>query len=282
MKAKSIILLSATLLGLAACSSDPELEQKNDGKTTITCSFDEFISPSTRTDVNPANKFAITWADGDIIGIFPREGFQEPFLIPKDQVGKSSATFDGGYWEVKNGMNYNAYYPFDKANFQSDKSKTAIPVTYLGQKQKGTTCSAGAFDYTYSDWTTAEDGNVNFKFHHIGAIYVLSLKIPATKTYTSLTIQANSSVIPTTGTYDLTAEKPAFVAKTTATSLTLNLEDFSGTANETAVFYLMLPPTDLSTAKLTAALSSGTETYTYNLPSQNVEAAHLYKVEGAL
>ena len=70
-------------------------------KSKIVCSVDEFITDnSSKTNTEPSN-FSITWASGDVIGIFPFEGYQEPFEIPVDQIGQESATFDGGYWEVK-------------------------------------------------------------------------------------------------------------------------------------------------------------------------------------
>lgn len=247
-------------------------------------SVDEFInSSSTRTNVDPSNNFAITWASGDVIGIFPREGYQEPFAIPANQVGKSKATFDGGYWALKNGLTYNAYYPFDKANFDSEAMKTKIPVTYHGQEQTGTACGIGAFDYTYSDWTEATGGTVNFKFHHIGAFAIFSLEYPATTTYTKLTFSANSNVIPTVGTYDLTSQNVSFVADNTklSNSITLALNNCSGTAGEKGTFYMMLPPMNLSTSELSLTLTSaaGTEC-SYSLEPLNIEAATKYELEG--
>ena len=267
----------------ASCNETNEF-MSGEEKMQVLFSVDEFInSSSTRTNVDPSNNFAITWASGDVIGIFPREGYQEPFAIPANQVGYSKATFDGGYWALKNGLTYNAYYPFDKANFDSEAMKTKIPVTYLGQEQIGTACGIGAFDYTYSDWTEATGGTVNFKFHHIGAFAIFSLEYPATTTYTKLTLSSNSNVIPTVGTNDLTAQNVSFVADNTklSNSITLTLNNCTGTAGEKGTFYMMLPPMNLSTNELTLTLTSeaGTEC-TYSLEPLNIEAATKYELEG--
>lgn len=66
----------------ASCNETNEF-MNGEEKMQVLFSVDEFInSSSTRTNVDPSNNFAITWASGDVIGIFPREGYQEPFAIP--------------------------------------------------------------------------------------------------------------------------------------------------------------------------------------------------------
>lgn len=271
--------LAISAIVFTACSSEIETAEQKIDETRVTFTIDEFLTSESRSNVNPANNYAVTWAEGDKIGIFPREGYQEPFEIPVEQVGLSKATFDGGYWALKEGLSYNAYYPFDKANFESADAKKTIPVSYVGQSQNGTTCNAGEFDYTYSDWTTATLGSINFKFHHLGAFLVIKLRIPATTTYTSLTLKADGNVIPTQGTYDLTAATPAFVGTTFDSSLPMNL-NYNGTADETATFYMMMPPVNLSSSELMVNLSTGTSSCTYEIPSQNIQAAHKYEVEG--
>ena len=256
-----------------------------DNKCRVVCSVDKFESESlSRTNTEPENGFLITWASGDVIGIFPREGYQEPFEIPADQVGNKSASFDGGYWDVKDGLQYNAYYPFDKRNFDSAEMKTKIPVTYEGQKQNGTSCDIGAFDYTYSDWGTAVDGKIGFDFHHIGAIAAFSLEYPATTTYTQMTLSVDDALIPLEGSYDLTATDVSFVAdeSSKAKSITLALENCSGVAGETGVFYMMLPPMDLSNNEviLTLRSSAGT-TCTYSInKTLNAKKGKLYRRTG--
>ena len=258
-------------------------------KNSISITVDRFVedvsgSALTKTSMDPANNFVITWADGDTIGIFPREGFQEPFKIPANQVGSATAKFDGGYWDIKDGLTYNAYYPFSIGNFMGSDMQTRIPVTYLGQYQNGTECNAGAFDYTYSDWTEASFGNVNFAFHHLGAILVLSLPIPASATYTSLAIVAEDAVIPTTGIYDLTATSPALIpdAQALTKSLGMQLNNFSGVKDEVSVFYMMMPPVNLTGTTVKVVLTAESGTCTYTVDSKNIQAGKLFRLAGTL
>lgn len=282
---KSIRLLLPCLLGMVvqSCSTEEnEIIVENKEKCQVLFTIDDFIPESlTRTNCDPTNGYAITWATGDAIGIFPREGDQEPFVIPVEQVGLSKAAFDGGYWALKDGKTYNAYYPFSRENYASSDMKTKIPISYLGQSQTGRECNVGAFDYTYSDWRTSVGGaGVNFSFHHIGSFLVLNLSIPANATYTALTLNTGSAVIPTSGTYDLTASTPEFVAKTKASSLSMQLKNFIGVAGEIATFYMMVPPMDLSAETLTVTLSTASSSCTYSVESKNILAAKLYNLTG--
>lgn len=277
---KGMILFIPLLL--LSCNEEQTITES---KCKIICSVDEFESTDlSRTTTDPNNNFLITWASGDIIGIFPREGYQEPFEIPTNQIGNTSASFDGGYWDVKDGLQYNAYYPFDKKNFDTADMKTKIPVSYIGQKQNGTSCNIGAFDYTYSDWKTASGGIVSFDFHHIGAIAVFSLKYPATTTYTKLTLSADDAVIPLEGTYDLTAEDVSFIAdeNSYSNSISLELNNCSGVAGETGVFYMMLPPMDLTNNEVTFTLTTSEGTVcSYSIEKAlNVKKGKLYRRTG--
>lgn len=258
------------IMSLLVLSCSKESETINNHNSKIIVSVEEFEpGEKTKTTVDPDNGFTITWASGDVIGIFPYEGYQEPFIIPADQVGKESATFDGGYWALKDGLKYNAYYPFDKANFDSAEMKTKIPVSYIGQYQNGNSCDIGAYDYTYSTWVEAVDGKAFFLFDHIGAIALFKFEYPATGNYTKLTLNADSEIFPAKGTYDLTAEEVAFVAdeESLQSSISVDLIYHSGTTGESGKIYMMLPPmTDLSEIQIYATLTTenGAE-YVYSL-----------------
>lgn len=287
MTAKFLIKGMMLFIPLFLASCNDEATTSMEDKCKIVCSVDLFESSNpSRTNTDPNNGFLITWASGDVIGIFPREGYQEPFEIPANQIGKENASFDGGYWDVKDGLQYNAYYPFDKRNFDSAEMKMRIPVTYIGQKQNGTSCDIGAFDYTYSDWGTASGGSISFDFHHIGAIAVFSLKYPATTTYTRMTLSVDEALIPLNGHYDLTAEDVKMIndEESLSTSISLELENCNGTAGETGVFYMMLPPMDLSNNEVTLTLTSAAgTTCTYSIEKAlNVNKGKLYRRTGVL
>ena len=253
------------------------------GKTHVLGYIDEFeTNGTTRSYADPTNNYTVTWMSGDVVGIFPREGYQEPFAIPANQVGQVWAEFDGGYWAMKDGWTYNAYYPFDKANFESADSKEMIPVSYIGQEQTGTDCCVGPFDYTYADWKEPENGSISFNFHHLGSFLVLTLPLPATATYTSLILNADQAVIPTKGTYDLTAATPTFIPdqESLASSLTMTLNNYNGTADDEAVFYMMMPPVDLSERALTVTLTTADASCTFDLDPFVSQARKLKKLTG--
>lgn len=282
MKLKFIISIVALWM-MVSCSND-SITTDNGQKTkgvAVSFSVDDFTSASTRTNIDPDNNYSITWAEGDVVGIFPYEGFQEPFIIPASQVGMASASFDGGYWDVVDGLSYNAYYPFDEANFKSADCKTMIPVDYSEQNQYGRKCNAGTHDFTYSDWAEAKDGNVHFRFHHIGAFYVLNLVIPETRSYEEVRIENRKyRTFPVKGFYDLTEETPRFIPSEEQPNkpLTLHLHDFKAKKDSVATFYIMIPPVDLVWDDYVAVLKSGKDEFRYNLPVVKATAGKLITV----
>lgn len=285
MDMKSILKVWLCIMPLFFVSCSEEESNSVESKSRIICTVDKFVSDNqSRTKTDPDNGFLITWASGDVIGIFPYEGYQEPFVIPTSQIGNTYATFDGGYWALKKGLKYNAYYPFDKANFESANMKAQIPVTYIGQGQNGTSCDIGAYDYTYSDWQTASGGAVNFSFHHLGAIGVFTLTYPATTTYTQLILSVDDALIPLKGTYDLTATDVSLAPdeSSMSTSLSLGLTNCSGVAGETGTFYMMLPPMDLSNNEVTLTLTSASGTScTYTIEkAMTIKKGKLYRRTG--
>lgn len=284
------LLVAAAVLGISSCSEQSlkETIQQDQPTAGVTFQIDPFVPAmtdalsGTRTTVSPGNVYNVTWACGDVLGIFPEDGCQVPFKIADSQAGQASAQFDGGNWAIKDGIAYNAYYPFNRELGLEENVETHIPVTYAGQQQTGQTCGVGAYDYTYSDWNTANDGTVNFSFHHIGAIVELTLNLPATTTYTKMTLSTGSSIIPMTGYYDLTAAQPAFVADngSKTSSLSVALNNFIGTAGQDAKVYFMMPPVDPTSTTMTVTLSTGYNSCTYSLTPAKLEAAKIARFTG--
>lgn len=127
----SIIRTAAlALLPLVAFScreDDPDIITDVNAAGEAMFIIDEFVPEGeTKTACSPGDECTIIWSEGDIVGVFPREGYQEPFTLPANLAGLPSATFDCSGWMVKKGLDYCAYYPFDIANFESAGCKTSL------------------------------------------------------------------------------------------------------------------------------------------------------------
>lgn len=286
----------------SACANNGAIEEAVTEESHILFSVDDFEAAGSSRSVTywdeVAQKYRIKWTKGDIVGVFPYEGYQEPFEIPEDQFNQNTATFDGGYWALKDGFTYNAYYPFSVDNFASADAKKSLSISYVGQAQRGNDYGVGAYDYMYSDWETAANGSVKFQFHHIGCLTIFGVTYPVTATFTRLAVNTgNDDLIPTAGTYDLTYNhgktpeegktyvKIPFVADDDAKAYELGMALYnaegtagiSGTKGQTATFYMMLPPMDLSQASAKVFLTdSNNNVYESDLTATNFEAGKKY------
>ena len=95
-------------------------------------------------------------------------------------------------------------------------------------------------------------------------------------------LNADQAVIPTKGTYDLTAATPTFIPdqESLASSLTMTLNNYNGTADDEAVFYMMLPPVDLSERALTVTLTTADASCTFDLDPFVSQARKLTRLTG--
>lgn len=300
---RGMMLVIPLILG--SCTSSDSPVHSEDEDVRILFAVDRFedaaMTKTTMTDEG------IVWAAGDTIGIFPYEGFQEPFVIPEDQVGKASATFDGGYWALKEGLYYNAYYPFDLRNFASGDMQKKIPLSYQGQYQIAGQINTAAYDFTYSDWQQApEAGSVTFRFHHIGCLIVVNMIYPATAEYAKLgfrVLDANGNglqQIPLKGIYDLTYSmdrepeagstyvKIPYVPTESEKSVSIEMSLYSdgsktagiaGTEGESCTFYMMMPPVDLSSSDVQTQLvlvADNATKYICTVPPTNFQSGKRY------
>lgn len=274
MKYKLIskIALLALPLNWLSCDTIESPSDLGTDKVKISFSIDSYENAAiTKTTVSDLNRGIIHWTEGDIVGVFPYKGYQEPFEIPISQINQANAVFDGGHWALREGLSYNAYYPFDIANFASDNMKTKIALSYSGQSQYDTEINTGKYDFSYSEWQTSPaSGQMTFKFHHIGCLTVLNVVFPATATYMKIEVVVKDPIgdnsfdsFPIEGTYDLTYNKDKTPAEGESyvkipyngtvykDRIGLDLynsegtDGFGGILGETATFYMMLPQVDL-------------------------------------
>ena len=283
MKIKNIIRgMALALPFLCSSCNDTHYEENTSEKLCAYFSIDELKDAvDSRISINPNEDgtYNFVWNADEVIGIFPSNGYQEPFEVPSTQAGQGKVSFDGGDWALKSGRTYAAYYPFDKKNFESKEMKTQIAVSYAGQKQVGDTYGVGSYDYLYTPWVEAPtSGSLDFKFKHLGSLGIFNITFPAAGTYTELSIQTESNLIFIDGTYDLTADDVTFIGADEKTNkLTLALEQCIVNANDVRKFYLWLPPMDLSTQTLKFVLKdTNGKLYEGSIASTNFEAGNKY------
>lgn len=201
---------------------------------------EESVGARTRTSIVDGST-SFLWAQNDTVGIYPNTGSQVYFSLQLNN-DASSADFDGGGWEFKSSSVYYSYYPFI-GNFYLKRNH--IPVSYLGQKQTGTTdfSNIGPFDFMYTPGTTVQSGYLNFTYHRLGCFIRLRIVLPA-GTYTKLAITAPDESFITKGYFDLTSNSPAIIPTNYSNQLTVDLESITSNGSEFVV-YVLCAPTDL-------------------------------------
>lgn len=261
---KKLIPFLCMLLVLVSCSkSNPvvlepdQQDQPKNSETDIVQSVsfniprftvvDEVI---TKTEFN-SDATAITWSANDTVGIYPNTGSQVFFVIDNG-AGSTSAHFDGGGWEFKLSSVYYSYYPFIGNIYLR---RDYIPVSYLGQKQIGTTSTShiGPFDFMYTGATSSSSGALNFNYNRLGAVLYVRANLPA-GTYTKLAITAPSEAFTTKGYFSLVASNPSIIPTEHSNQITIDLEGITLTQQSEFLVYLMIAPVNLNGVEITVSV----------------------------
>ena len=244
---------------------------------TVEVSDYELSEPATRTHID-ASTLSFTWAEDDVIGIFPEVGDQVYFPMTEG-AGTKVAAFDGGGWALRSSYSYSAYYPFSAGNYLVHPY-TALPHSYAGQRQtaNNSTAHLGAYDFMAATAATPESGNVTFQFAHINSLMYLSYTCPAAETFTELTLSADETIFVEDANVNISTAKltPTKMSKTQ----TLALDDLSVEAGGTLKLWLATGPQDMSGKTLTATLTTAANTkYINELAGENLESGKAYRWE---
>ena len=271
---------AALLLAFVACTDEVAELPVGELKQIVMTASDFETENGSRTNFQITSSGAeFSWAANDTVGIFPNEGAQAYFPMTSG-AGTKSANFTGGGWALKDASTYAAYYPFI-GNFYLDKN--AIPVDYTGQVQTGdaSTAHLGAYDYMAAAPSTPKNGNVVFAFKHLGALVQLKVIMPEPTTIHSVSFVAEREAFAAEGKVDIMSSNPCIVSTITSKKLSLQVKDVITTeADQVVTLYLMLPPTDLSSQKLKAVVSTSEGSKEVTLESKNFLAGKAYALTG--
>lgn len=243
------ILLLATFVGLCACSAETLLQTETAEESaeyqSVTMSllpavFDD--CPETKNEAILGSSIQYVWSATDTVGIFPDAGSQIYFSMAGG-AGQTSAKFDGGGWALKKGSGYYSYFPF-VPDFYIDKS--AIPITFIGQKQTGNGDPGRAYlgNYCYMVAKGVSDeatGSLYFNYERVGVLFRMRIPVQA-GTYTSLTLRVEGNKLAEKGTIDAVDIDKVIHDASYTDHITLELEDLTMQTGGTLVGFLMLPP----------------------------------------
>ncbi|MBO4557073.1 MAG: fimbrillin family protein, partial [Bacteroidales bacterium] len=224
-------------------------------------------APATKvqTTVSGAD-LASTWEEGDAIGVFPSIGGDQVSFSLVSGAGSSNCIFNGDGWGLSGRAQYAAYFPYSADNYGDSDAYKSVKVSYIGQKQaaKGA-YGVGQFDFMACPATTPsfDDpadpfGTCTFTFKHLGALLMLDVTFTSTSTLSKLELITNGSRFTEFGTVDLSAAAPAIASVSKGTTLSLDVAGISVTAGETARFYLMVAPDNLSGEMPTVKVTTST------------------------
>ena len=281
---KRYYLPFALLVLLAGCTSETFNTESLDNEfvSHVTIMASDFeMDDATRTSLElTSSGLSFTWAESDVVGIFPNAGDQVKFPMTKG-AGTKTANFDGGGWALKGNYTYAAYYPFSKENYEH--SYTALPISYKGQTQpaNNSTAGLGAYDYMVATASTPESGNVTFNFQHIGSVLYLQLTTPDAATFTKLTLSADEAIFTTEATVNIS--NGTLTPTATSKEITLDMNNISVNAGGTLNAWMLIAPVDATGKTLKATLTTSTsKTYSVDLTGKYFQTGRAYKLDGTL
>ncbi|MBQ8070499.1 MAG: fimbrillin family protein [Bacteroidales bacterium] len=255
MKNPNLLVAVGIVFLVVGCEKRVPVVREDVESVTFSISpmVDQRDENETKTSVQDDN-VTIVWADKDTVGIYPDTGSQVYFAL-SSEAGATSVSFDGGGWALKPSSTYYSYYPFIGNMYLK---RNMIPVSYVGQKQVGTTRSdhIGPFYFMYTPGSSSSTGSVNFSYKHLGSLLEIRCILPA-GTYTKLAVTAPSEAFTTEGYYDLTSAEPVIVPTKHSNQMVIDLDKVTVTANQQFYVYLMVAPVDLQGVEITvSALNS--------------------------
>lgn len=248
---KRIVSCLVGIILLSACSQIEQSVPKDiilDGDIVEKVVFDvlpikDGDDPETKASAVPSadgKTVEFAWELDDMVGIYPDKGSQIYFKI-EDGAGSSSASFDGGGWALKQNSTYVSYYPFVADFFLS---RDAIPISFSGQKQVGTTPPFSGAKYVLASApATSENGVLRFTYNTLNTIINVNATLPA-GTYTKASLTVDETLFKEEGTFSL--DNMEIIGTKFSNTLEIELENVALTEEGTIPIYIMSAPVDLS------------------------------------
>ena len=286
MKTFKQILFFSLLAVLTACSEDafvsqPEVIPAGDEGSVDLISMvvpDIEMDATTRSKLyEDGDELKFTWQENDAIGVVPMSGSPLHFPIHAENAGTNTAVFDGGDWALKTSTKYAAFFPYNKEI--AEKDIKSIPIDYTGQTQG----NYSKYDFMATGAIQPSNGQVTFNMQRISAILKIKVKSPYNDHVRYASLIAPEPLFGIKGTLDLSSNEPVYTPEVMSKSINTDLGQDNvswGYDYNDFVFYLMIPPTDLSGKTLKFRTNSDNGCVKeVSIAGQNFETGKAYYID---
>lgn len=255
-----------TLIGLIAViygCNKAELEENSEVRGEgVWATIEQPFSPEETKALSWGdNRLSFSWASGESVVAF---GGDDAALLRTVSSGEMSSKLESKGFQLMDGVTYYAFIPAD--NFNIVSKSTAVPMTFLGQRQTKNDNSDHLryYDYAYAKATKATDSNsLEFNLQNqVSWIVVEHTFAEDLSNVTELSLSTSNSVFVSFANLNLSTGK--FTGKKSSKELSLALGSSSnGISFKKGEFlraFFTIFPTDFSNEEitLTVKLKDGT------------------------
>ena len=273
------LALAAILIGFTSCTKDEDLSSSNQaGEFCINATIPGYtFNSGTRVNISEDLQ-TFTWETGDLLGVYYSDSNVDAFsgFKIKQGGGSTGSFYNGSAFDLKKSTTYYAFYPFS-----SEATIGAAPVDYTGQVQteNGNTAHLSDYNYMYGKLTTDAGGQGSVNFNNLGAVMQIKISVPATDTYTSLSVKSNKKKFIIKGTANMTDGSISAVENCDSIFLSFG-SGISMTGRDILTANILVAPVDLSGSELTFKLTGNTSNSSFTLNGKNMVKGKAYSYEG--
>lgn len=277
MKRRLIPLILPALL--AGCSSESEPEPEVTGEVRQVNMTVRNLVPDNEVRAayaTTADATTFAWTKTDTIGICPKTGGH--LMLPTS----GETTVDVRHLKMTDDQMYAAYYPYNANHAKNERPYSALPISYLGQRQRenGATDGMASYDYMIARMTNPQDDRLDLTFQHAGAALSISLSCPEEETFTELVLTVPEKLWTADAVMNLSTGRVTMTESTNTISIAL--DSIHVDAGETLHVWMMAGPADLSAQSISVYAVGRMGGYESSLDGRNFRSGKVYRLQGQL
>lgn len=227
--------------------------------------------------VNESTGLSFVWSAGDQTGVYPASVTGLALFTLTGGTGTSSATFNGGGFNLISGDTYYSFFPYS----MSATDKTAVPVSYSSQTltTDNDMVSPMAKDYMYASAVATASG-ANFSFKHIGSFVRMKMGgLTEGLSVSSVDIIPMYNEVIQTAAVDVTKATKPLTSTATSPKLTLTTTGVTVPSGDILTLWAAMAPQNFSTDSWAIVAHNGSNIYSARVDGKNLLAGKAYKIE---